>query len=339
MDFTKPVVGDAYTSWSSILIQNFTDTGMMYDGVATMTGVPTGTKRFSSSAFRFEKWNGSAWVEMLAKATQTYDIRVDTADKLNSQAASYYLDNANATGTLAANKGGTGNAVYAVGDLLYADTTTTLARRAGVAVGNVLISGGVGVAPSWAKVDLTVHISGVLLAANGGTGLSSYTAGNFLYAATTSTIGQRTPAQVKTDLVLVKADVGLGSVDNTADTAKPISTATQTALDGKAPILPTWIQSNANRTFVATDNNKFIYSDDASGSYSRTLNTGVFAGSELITVINDHSTSGSDTIVQGSGFTLKWGTSTGTRTIARGSIVTIAVKSSTVAYITGSGIT
>lgn len=33
---------------------------------------------------------------------------------------------------------------------------------------------------------------------------------------------------------LVKADVGLGNVDNTADLAKPISTATQTALDSKA---------------------------------------------------------------------------------------------------------
>ena len=36
---------------------------------------------------------------------------------------------------------------------------------------------------------------------------------------------------------LTKSDVGLGSVDNTADTAKPISTATQTALDGKEPTI------------------------------------------------------------------------------------------------------
>lgn len=43
----------------------------------------------------------------------------------------------------------------------------------------------------------------------------------------------RTMAQLKTDLVLVKADVGLGNVDNTADTAKPVSTAQQTALNGK----------------------------------------------------------------------------------------------------------
>lgn len=35
-------------------------------------------------------------------------------------------------------------------------------------------------------------------------------------------------------VTLAKADVGLGSVDNTSDDAKPVSTATQTALNGKA---------------------------------------------------------------------------------------------------------
>lgn len=43
----------------------------------------------------------------------------------------------------------------------------------------------------------------------------------------------RTIAQLKTDLALTKSDVGLGSVDNTADTAKPVSTAQQTALDAR----------------------------------------------------------------------------------------------------------
>jgi hypothetical protein len=44
----------------------------------------------------------------------------------------------------------------------------------------------------------------------------------------------KTMAQVKTALSLVKGDVGLGNVDNTSDTAKPVSTAQQTALDLKA---------------------------------------------------------------------------------------------------------
>lgn len=36
------------------------------------------------------------------------------------------------------------------------------------------------------------------------------------------------------EVVLTKGDVGLGNVDNTSDANKPVSTATQTALDGKA---------------------------------------------------------------------------------------------------------
>ena len=38
-------------------------------------------------------------------------------------------------------------------------------------------------------------------------------------------------------VTLAKSDVGLGNVDNTSDLNKPISTATQTALDGKSPYL------------------------------------------------------------------------------------------------------
>jgi len=36
------------------------------------------------------------------------------------------------------------------------------------------------------------------------------------------------------NVTLAKADVGLGNVDNTSDANKPVSTATQTALNGKA---------------------------------------------------------------------------------------------------------
>ncbi|HEX4395447.1 MAG TPA: hypothetical protein VH084_28535 [Mycobacterium sp.] len=43
----------------------------------------------------------------------------------------------------------------------------------------------------------------------------------------------KTYAALKTALGLTKSDVGLGSVDNTADTAKPVSTAQQTALNLK----------------------------------------------------------------------------------------------------------
>lgn len=47
---------------------------------------------------------------------------------------------------------------------------------------------------------------------------------------------KKTYAQLKTALGLVKADVGLGSVDNTSDADKPISDDTQAALDLKQPL-------------------------------------------------------------------------------------------------------
>lgn len=77
------------------------------------------------------------------------------------------------TSPVLATLGGTGQTVYAVGDILYANTTTTLARLADVATGNALISGGVGTAPSWGKIGLTTHVSGTLPIANGGTGLAT----------------------------------------------------------------------------------------------------------------------------------------------------------------------
>jgi len=88
-------------------------------------------------------------------------------------------------GTLIAVNGGTGFSSYAIGDLLYANTTTTLAKLADVATGNALISGGVGVAPSWGKIGLTTHVSGILPVANGGTGVATASA-NTVFAGPTS---------------------------------------------------------------------------------------------------------------------------------------------------------
>jgi hypothetical protein len=90
----------------------------------------------------------------------------------------FYKDNANAVQVIGwkvvpATAGGTGQTSYAVGDLLYADTTTTLAKLPDVATGNALISGGVNTAPAWGKIGLTTHVSGVLPVANGGTNASS----------------------------------------------------------------------------------------------------------------------------------------------------------------------
>ncbi len=77
--------------------------------------------------------------------------------------------------TIGASYGGTGQSVYTIGDILYASSSSALSKLSGVATGNTIISGGVGVAPSWGKVGLTTHVSGTLSVGNGGTGATSLT--------------------------------------------------------------------------------------------------------------------------------------------------------------------
>jgi hypothetical protein len=94
------------------------------------------------------------------------------------------------TGILPASSGGTGFGTFTIGDILYADTTTTLALLSDVATGNALLSGGVGQPPFYGKIGLTTHVDGTLPVANGGTGFSSYTAGDMLYASGVTTLAK-----------------------------------------------------------------------------------------------------------------------------------------------------
>lgn len=91
------------------------------------------------------------------------------------------------TGTVAVARGGTGLTSYAVGDLIYASAAGTLSKLADIATGNVLLSGGVGAAPSYGKVGLTTHVSGTLAVGNGGTGTATApTQGGIIYGSSTS---------------------------------------------------------------------------------------------------------------------------------------------------------
>lgn len=85
------------------------------------------------------------------------------------------------TGILPAINGGTGFGTYVVGDILQANTTSTLSRLSAVATGNVLISGGVSTVSTWGKVGLATHVSGTLQAANFGalTGEVTNSAGSY----------------------------------------------------------------------------------------------------------------------------------------------------------------
>jgi hypothetical protein len=118
------------------------------------------------------------------KGYEVNNVSVLTATTLGSSVVSSSLTSVGTLSsgtwsatTIAVDKGGTGLTSYAVGDIVYASGATTLAKLADVATGNALISGGVGVAPSWGKIALTTHVSGTLPVANGGTGITSLGSG------------------------------------------------------------------------------------------------------------------------------------------------------------------
>ena len=111
--------------------------------------------------------------------TQSYNLS-QFANNLNTAGQLDATDGL--SGAVPPANGGTGQSTYTTGDILYASGATALAKLSDVATGNALISGGVGVAPSWGKVALTTHVSGTLPTANGGTNSTATpAAGSVLY--------------------------------------------------------------------------------------------------------------------------------------------------------------
>lgn len=95
-----------------------------------------------------------------------------------------------------------------------------------------------------------------------------------------------------------KTDVGLSNVDNTSDASKPVSTATQTALDAKRTLARVTF-SNANYVIVATKDS--VISQTGTMSASRTvtlpLANSVPAGTEFTIIDQSGTVTATNTIV------------------------------------------
>jgi hypothetical protein len=162
--------------------------------------------------------------------------------------------------TITAAKGGTGQTSYAVGDLLYADTTTTLAKLADVATGNALISGGVSTAPSYGKIGLTTHVSGTLPVANGGTNaatasitsfnnITGYTASGATGTTTTNLVFSTSPS-VTTPTWIGNATLSTGNIiQGTA--AKGFDFSANTPAAGKTSTVLNWYEEGTWTPVVA----------------------------------------------------------------------------------------
>jgi hypothetical protein len=103
----------------------------------------------------------------------------------------------------------------------------------------------------------TPTVDGLTFRDNGNTSTIDY-ADALAINATAAHIADTSIHFLKTDVT--KTDVGLGNVDNTSDADKPVSTLTQTALDGKQATLVsgTNIQSINNASILTTGNINLI---------------------------------------------------------------------------------
>jgi hypothetical protein len=208
--------GSAATS-SAMLDVSSSDKGMLVPRMTqtqrdAISGPALGLLIYQTDVTQgFYYYNGSSWIALLTGTTGVTSV-TGTANRISiggtvsapivDVAATYVGQNSITTlGTIGTGTwngtriglayGGTNSNLStgaAIGDLLYANSTTTFARLADIATGNALLSRGVGVAPSWGKIGLTTHVTGTLPVANGGTGAITFTAGQVLFGNGTSAV-------------------------------------------------------------------------------------------------------------------------------------------------------
>ena len=143
-----------------------------------------------------------------------------------------------------ATDGGTGLVLYAVGDILYADTTTTLAKLADVAVGSYLRSGGVSTAPLWSTLTLpNAATIGDILAATGTNAagvIGAVAVGRLLRSAGTGTLPAYSTFTIPD--TFAQGDIIYGSATNVLTALAKDVNATRSLTNTGTDNAPAWAQ-------------------------------------------------------------------------------------------------
>lgn len=247
-------LGDGSNPW---VLTRTTDADSASELCGSIVPVDTGTQAgtvwlFSANSGTFTLGTTNViWTQLSIAAATTLSLgSVQLAGGLGglgTSATSPKLDvDSVTTGTLPVTHGGTGLATVATGDLLVATAPDTLSALAGGASGTVLKGQGAGVAPAFGAVSLTADVSGILPAANGGSGLDASAAANgelligngtgFTLAAITAGTGINVTNGVGT--ITIDA-TNAGAVTNVTATGPLASSGGQTpdiSLTGTVPV-------------------------------------------------------------------------------------------------------
>jgi len=155
-------------------------------------------------------------------------------------------------------QGGTGQTSYTVGQILYADTITTLAKL-NIGTANQVLHGGT--IPSYSAVDIVNDTTGILTVGKGGTGVTSITSGAYIKGAGASAFtAQTTPLPIAD---LIASPTTNGVVYNGAGALAVTSAgATGTVLIGTTSSAPSFsaapIVTSIALTGLTTDSIPFV---------------------------------------------------------------------------------
>lgn len=98
-NWSLPVLTSTYANFLAEMKSRDVDIIKMLDGT-TSSNLPSGAKRWNTTANKWEKYNGTSWSDL----STLYEIKVANSNKLNGQLASYYaLANHTHTGYAATN--------------------------------------------------------------------------------------------------------------------------------------------------------------------------------------------------------------------------------------------
>jgi len=279
-NFSAVIIDGNYTTLMQTITDLFKAVAQGLDpAVVTPLNTPANALRWElTTNKRLEKFNGTAWASAEPAGgfamnisgssskwgtPRTITIGGDASGVSGAWDGSANLSFNITLATVPPNKGGTGIVSYTIGDIPYASGASTLSKLAGVAYGNVLLSGGVATASSWGKVGLTTHVSGVLGMSNGG------------HAGTTA-------AQARTNLGLViGTDVmGMGGGTCTGPLAATNLSGTNTGDEAAASSTVAGVAELATQTEVNNgDATRIVTGATMAGRTATTTRAGVIATS------------------------------------------------------------
>lgn len=241
-------------------------------GTTTFVAAPTIASTFLS-------WNGSAFVWA---AGGTGVTSVTASAPISSSGG---LTPNISLGTVGVANGGTGITSYTKGDIVYATGATTLASLAAGTNGYPLISNGAGALPTYQKVDINSATSGTLATTSGGTGLTTFTAGNnAIYSTSSSGLTAGT-------LPIAAGGTGKTTASDAFNALSPI-TSTGDLIIGNGV-------SSATRLAIGTKN-YVLTSDGSTASWQNVAMTYPGAGVAVSTGSawgSSYSTTGSGTVL------------------------------------------